>query len=400
MALAGSLPGYPLVKDGALEGVKMTCGVEDLHELTYAGAVEAAHVALSRSMLADASDSDPAAGGCKQCVIEETTTILKKAFGHIDSWCGEKGFEGELAHGCDSKKCWFCKAWKNDPLVMHGVVMEKLHPLVQGYRFCQGAKSCTGGGWDALLNGLEVSDFDSGFHLSTEAAPLFHVEEAMRNRTAWWKKSVRSSEASSSSDDSSSSSDETSKSSSSDEFWHPGQKVQAEPLEVTLARSLGEAPPPPPAWDEHRGEGFFARMGHWIASWFHHGPPKGQGKGHDGAEVNGVCVKCYKRTFEAVMKFAVGATKKMCMSTKCPFLHKWCGWAAKHPKVAYGQIMGHVEPWKFAIGRCWHRGGAGPKGKGKGFKPAADYAGGKGSGKGAPVSMGFPDSPEKEMLFA
>jgi len=24
------------------------------------------------------------------------------------------------------------------------------------------------------------------------------------------------------------------------------------------------------------------------------------------------------------------------MSTKCPFLHKWCGWAAKHPKVPFG----------------------------------------------------------------
>ena len=46
-----------------------------------------------------------------------------------------------------------------------------------------------------------------------------------------------------------------------------------------------------------------------------------------------ICKPCYIKTFKAVMKFAVMGAVKMCKTTQCPFLQKWCGWAQDHKKV-------------------------------------------------------------------
>merc|ERR1711998_515640 len=76
---------------------------------------------------------------------------------------------------------------------------------------------------------------------------------------------------------------------------------------------------------------------------------KGRGKGH-------ICPKCYK---------------KVCAKTDCPVMKGWCGWANDHPKMALGVIMGKVEPWKYAIGRCYRPGKG--KGKGKGHHHHHDH---------------------------
>merc|ERR1711998_649326 len=42
---------------------------------------------------------------------------------------------------------------------------------------------------------------------------------------------------------------------------------------------------------------------------------------------------------------------------KCPFLQKMCMFAGKHKAFAFGGLMAHVQPMKFALGRCWKHGG-------------------------------------------
>lgn len=76
-----------------------------------------------------------------------------------------------------------------------------------------------------------------------------------------------------------------------------------------------------------------------------------------------VCKECYVKVFKAVMWMAVKKTKHACEHTDCPVLKKWCKFAAWHKPEAFGMLMAWVEPWKFAIGRCWHEG---KEGEGKG----------------------------------
>lgn len=56
------------------------------------------------------------------------------------------------------------------------------------------------------------------------------------------------------------------------------------------------------------------------------------------------------------MRVTIAHVKGMCASTKCPVVQGWCKWAGMHRELAYGMLLAKVEPWKYAIGRCWHDG--------------------------------------------
>jgi hypothetical protein len=62
---------------------------------------------------------------------------------------------------------------------------------------------------------------------------------------------------------------------------------------------------------------------------------------------------CFKKTSCFVMKMAVGRFRKMCRKTGSAKVKKICGWVAHHKAFAFGMMLAKVEPWKFAIGRCW-----------------------------------------------
>jgi len=69
-----------------------------------------------------------------------------------------------------------------------------------------------------------------------------------------------------------------------------------------------------------------------------------------------ICPKCMKRTMKRVMFHAVMKVKAMCKTTQCPMLQKMCPWAAQNQEIAFGMLLGKVEPWKIAFGFCMHRG--------------------------------------------
>jgi hypothetical protein len=74
-----------------------------------------------------------------------------------------------------------------------------------------------------------------------------------------------------------------------------------------------------------------------------------------------VCPKCMKGTMRRVVGFAVKKVKGMCMmcaqsdADKCKVMQKMCPWAAANKETALGMLIAKVEPWKFALGHCFHQ---------------------------------------------
>jgi hypothetical protein len=74
-----------------------------------------------------------------------------------------------------------------------------------------------------------------------------------------------------------------------------------------------------------------------------------------------VCPHCMKKTMRDVMGFAIKKVKGMCAQSSqdggCPTLQRVCRFAKENKEVALGMLVAKVEPWKFAMGRCFHKGG-------------------------------------------
>lgn len=80
-----------------------------------------------------------------------------------------------------------------------------------------------------------------------------------------------------------------------------------------------------------------------------------------------VCPKCMKHTMKGVMTRIVMKVKEMCATANSPMLQKMCPWAAQNKEIAFGMLLGKVEPWKIAFGFCINKGhhGHGKPGHGK-----------------------------------
>lgn len=81
-----------------------------------------------------------------------------------------------------------------------------------------------------------------------------------------------------------------------------------------------------------------------------------------GGHCGHVCPMCMDRVMRQVMGHALQGVIGMCKSTNCPVMKKICDWSRNHKEMAFGMLLGKVEPWKFAMGRCWRRGDGGNHG--------------------------------------
>ena len=61
---------------------------------------------------------------------------------------------------------------------------------------------------------------------------------------------------------------------------------------------------------------------------------------------------CLFKYMKRVMEFAVSKAEEKCKMTKCPVLKEICEWARVNKEPALGILIGKVEPWKFAMGKC------------------------------------------------
>lgn len=283
---------------------------------------------------------------CKECVMKGARFIVGMAKKKIDAWCDDKkdwAAEFDKCEGRDCKKKMWCKFWNDKPEVALGLVIEKMRPVSDAFFWCMGHGECKKGNdvSEALMPAPDKC-VGSGTYID------FPVESAVSEEFRDFEVEDMLYEGGNPEDD------------DDDDHFRP----------------------------HHRGpyhnRGFFGRILDWFRSWFHRGPPPPRDEDEDYSseelsesakavtlamdapnkdfevtvpKMKGVCPKCYKRVFRFVVMAAIKGTKKMCASTKCPYLKGWCKWAGEHKGMAVGIIIGKVEPWKYALGRCWHKGG-------------------------------------------
>lgn len=67
------------------------------------------------------------------------------------------------------------------------------------------------------------------------------------------------------------------------------------------------------------------------------------------------CMLCVKATTRHIMESVIDHLKKMCESTKCPFLQKKCAQAKEHPGVAFGYLLDRVHAMDKSVAYCYGR---------------------------------------------
>merc|ERR1719409_392431 len=68
-----------------------------------------------------------------------------------------------------------------------------------------------------------------------------------------------------------------------------------------------------------------------------------------------VAPQCMRYVTKAIMRHAVTRVLEKCMDAEGPQKLK-CSWAFAHYKIAFGHLLGKVEPMKFALGFCMRHG--------------------------------------------
>jgi len=345
-----------------------------------------AEIQSENALMKDGKDDD-GKQDCKECVMKVTHGILERVYKAVDAKCGgqpelevpEPAIVSETATFADDngvmvksrtmmsmsmelptvmdkkdgkKMDYFCKFWNSKKEVAKGFLIPMIRPLQDSYFYCIGAKVCHPKGDKEIMKDPELLVMGDSLHNMESISDIDSMKEELDNMDFDHEK-----------EDS-----EMEKKHHHHHDHHEHHGVIAEFFGSIKHLILGE---------DHEEEHDMDKKGKGKGKGDDDDDKKGKGKGKgdddDDDDKKGkgkgkgkkghVCVKCYKKVFGIVMKVAVMRTKKMCNTTKCPFLQGWCKWAGEHKEMAFGMLMGKVEPWKYAIGRCYHKE---KKGEGKG----------------------------------
>jgi len=303
--------------------------------------------------------ADDHGAGCRKCVGGGAKWLVGKAKDKIDAAC-KKEVTMEEFEKCegkkDCKKKMWCKFWHDKPDMALGLVIENLRPVTDAMFYCVGHGECKKEDTVADVMKPILGEKQSAFEELGFAAETTVSDELKELDPA-------------------------------DALYDHKHEFGAH-----------HGPREDEAFDgeERRRPSLWRRIKNWFRSWFHgpeededdedysgsseeseergmrmrghffgaHMKPHGllghPDDKHDGMlvpQLDGVDKRCYMRVTKFVMGMAVKNTVKMCKTTKCPYLKGWCKWAGEHKEMAFGVILGKVEPWKYAIGRCWHKDG-------------------------------------------
>lgn len=280
---------------------------------------------------------------CKKCAMIGAKKIMKMVWGGIKKWCwsGEKELEG---HG-DMKK-YFCMAAKKHPMVMTGFLMYHVRPGMTAYTWCMGAGYCKHHHTmkDHFLNmtETELSDEDNAYiepqihheflsHMNIRGGQCHHHghHEELMNEVS---KSLR------------------------------GDSVQMASAETMMSDSGIVSVLSRRLSSLFDGDSMVKKGKNWFKN-------KKDKEVSDMKEFNSVIDEmgalphmkgmdphCFVKVMKVVMGMAIKHTIMMCKKTECSVLKKMCMFAGKHKALAFGAMLAHVQPHKFAIGRCWGRG--------------------------------------------
>merc|ERR550532_1495838 len=259
--------------------------------------------------------------------------------------CDETGDVHQDGASCHKKQN-FCKFWRREPKVARGFLIPHINPLRDGWFFCVGNGTCHPQE-HPLEDMMLVKDASSDlvdvslpeYDMLSDVAELIQVsgaewEDKPRHRLPrhspkpWWrtfKERVSS--------------------------WFPEWSVEQR-------------------HNLHDGE---REKVHTEDSQIVHTWQEAEDRIMV-PQVKGVWRRCYRKVFRIVMARSVSMVKKQCRTTHCPKMQGFCRWARWHREMAYGVLLAKVEPWKYALGRCYHPGKGMDKGK-------HHHEGGKGQGK-------------------
>merc|ERR1719270_1981987 len=255
------------------------------------------------------------------------------------------------------KKQHFCQFWRRNPKVARGFLIPHIDPLKDGWFFCAGKGTCRP--HECPLEDMMVVE-DASSDLVDVSLPAFDVLSDV-----------------------------------------------AELIQVSGAEWEGQKPHRHLHHHSHKPwwRAVKERVGSWFPEWLMKHKPNPPDSTHtdgewemshtedsqpltieDGAEdrimvpqVKGVWKHCYRMVFRIVMEHSVSMVKKLCKTTECPRMQGFCRWARWHREMAFGVLLAKVEPWKYALGRCYHPG----KGKGKHHHAGHHHAGHHHKGKGS-----------------
>lgn len=130
------------------------------------------------------------------------------------------------------------------------------------------------------------------------------------------------------------------------------QMEQAEAEQVVQARLLSEEGATGDVVQPHRS--WLGKIGSvmHMEKW---GKKHGDWHGKGGKMQCKRMKMCMRHAIGWAMKWAVKKTYEMCQKCPAKKVQMMCKWAGAHKKFALGMLIGYVEPWKFALGRCMHR---------------------------------------------
>ena len=61
---------------------------------------------------------------------------------------------------------------------------------------------------------------------------------------------------------------------------------------------------------------------------------------------------CFETAMCKAVRRGVRRARNLCNRTKCPYLQQLCSWGNTHRPWAFGILIGKIQPWKYAMGKC------------------------------------------------
>ncbi|CAD7944219.1 unnamed protein product [Amoebophrya sp. A120] len=298
---------------------------------------------------------------CKECTMEAAKHVMKYVWDEVQEKCKDKSpstlMDDEVQHEDDDKKTHWCAFVKAHPKMAEGLLIEKVNPLALGYMYCLGKQVCDKkDDKPAGHQGLDAEDED-------HAGGLSYFDPNAQEL----------------------------------QFLGAGEQIVAQMMASSATADEGEESDVNPEDGKGKGKGGKGEgpnkgKGKKGKGKHHHGKgKKGKGKGGDddcdedddddenkndsdkktddamadamlamspaaassSSHVAGLCKCCFRKLTRKVMKFAVRVTKKMCAKAdKGKTLAAFCKWGEENPEMAFGWLLGKVEPQKYALLPC------------------------------------------------
>ena len=61
---------------------------------------------------------------------------------------------------------------------------------------------------------------------------------------------------------------------------------------------------------------------------------------------------CFEKAICRSVRRGVRRARNFCAKTKCPYLQQLCTWGDENRPWALGMLVGKIQPWKYAMGKC------------------------------------------------